>query len=72
MFQQNNVILMVQLGSFLSYFNVNIVGGKSWNILYRPMSQQVMQRTVVEHYQVHISAYLTMHGTRIKIIDFLV
>jgi hypothetical protein len=37
MFRQNNVILREQLGSFLSYFNVNTVGGKSWNVWYRPM-----------------------------------
>jgi hypothetical protein len=28
-FRQNNAILREQLGSFLSYFNVNTVGGKS-------------------------------------------
>jgi hypothetical protein len=32
MFQQNGAILREQIGSFLSYFNVNMVGGKSWNI----------------------------------------
>jgi hypothetical protein len=35
MFRQNNAILGEQLGSFLSYFNVNMVGGKSWNVWYR-------------------------------------
>jgi hypothetical protein len=29
MFQQNNAILRARLGSFLSYFNVSMVGGKS-------------------------------------------
>jgi hypothetical protein len=29
MFRQNNAILREQLGSFLSYFNVSVVGGKS-------------------------------------------
>jgi hypothetical protein len=28
MFRQNNAILREQLDSFLSYFNVNMVGGK--------------------------------------------
>jgi hypothetical protein len=35
MFRQNNAILREQLGSFLSYFNVSTVGGKSWDIWYR-------------------------------------
>jgi hypothetical protein len=29
MFRQNNAILREQLGSFLSYFNVSMLGGKS-------------------------------------------
>jgi hypothetical protein len=29
MFRQNNAILREQLDSFLSYFKVNVVGGKS-------------------------------------------
>jgi hypothetical protein len=70
MFRQNTAILRVQLGSFLCYFDVNMVGAKSWNVWYRPTCQRVMQQTVVEHYQVHISAYLTVHGTRIKTMDF--
>jgi hypothetical protein len=53
MFWQNNAILRDQLGSFLNYFNVNMAGGKSWNVLYRPMCQRVMHRSVMEHYQVH-------------------
>jgi hypothetical protein len=28
MFRQGNAILRGQLGSFLSYFNINVVGGK--------------------------------------------
>jgi hypothetical protein len=37
MFRQNNAIIREQVGSFLSYFNISMVGGKSWNILCRPM-----------------------------------
>jgi hypothetical protein len=40
MFRQNNSILREQLGFFQSYFNVNMVGGKSWNVWYRPMFLQ--------------------------------
>jgi hypothetical protein len=29
MFRENNAIIREQLGSFLSYFNVSMVGGKS-------------------------------------------
>jgi hypothetical protein len=46
MFPQNNAILREQLGSFLSYFNVNMVGGKLWNVWYTPNWQRVMQRNV--------------------------
>jgi hypothetical protein len=52
MFRQNSAILREQLGSFLSYFNVKMVGGKSWNVWYRPMCQRVVQRTVMELYRV--------------------
>jgi hypothetical protein len=38
-FHQTNAILSEQLGSFVNYFNVNMVGGKSWNVQYRPMCQ---------------------------------
>jgi hypothetical protein len=33
MFRQNIASLREQQGSFLSYFNVNMVVGKSWNVL---------------------------------------
>jgi hypothetical protein len=61
MFRQNNAIFKKQLGYFLSYFNVNMVGGKSWNVWYRPMYQRVMQRTVIEHYQVHTAETCRSH-----------
>jgi hypothetical protein len=75
MFRQNNAILREQLGYFLSYFNINMAGGKSWNVRYRPTCQRVRQRNVMEHCQMHtancicwsISTYLIMHGTKIKI-----
>jgi hypothetical protein len=31
MFHQNNAVVREQLGSFPSYFSVNMIGGKSWN-----------------------------------------
>jgi hypothetical protein len=63
-FRQNNAILMEQLGSFLSCFNVNTVGGESWNVWYRPVCQRVMQRTVMEHYQVHtVFHHSSLHNT---------
>jgi hypothetical protein len=43
MFRQNNAILREQLDSFLSYFNVNMVGSKSRDDWYRSMCQRVMQ-----------------------------
>jgi hypothetical protein len=58
MYRQNDAILREQLGSFLSYFNVNMIGGKSWNVWYRLMCQRVIQRTVMEHYQVHTACML--------------
>jgi hypothetical protein len=58
MFRQNNAILREQLGFFLSYFNVNMVGGKSWNVWYKHMCQRVMQRTMMEHYQVHTASWV--------------
>jgi hypothetical protein len=57
MFWQNNAILMEQLGSFLSYFNVNMVGDKSWKVWCRPMCQRAMQWTAMAHYQLHTSGY---------------
>jgi hypothetical protein len=53
MFRQNNAFLREQLGSFLSYFNVSMLGGKSRSTWYRPMCQFVLKRTVMDHYQVH-------------------
>jgi hypothetical protein len=53
MFRQKSAILREHLGSFLSYFSVSMVGGKSWNVWYRPMCQRVMQRSAMGHYQVH-------------------
>jgi hypothetical protein len=64
MFRQNNAILREQLGAFLSYFNVNMVGGESWNIWYtsRSICQRVMQLTVMERYplpSLHIISIVT-------------
>jgi hypothetical protein len=36
MFRQNNAVLREQQRSFLSYFNVSMVRGKSWNVSFRP------------------------------------
>jgi hypothetical protein len=46
-----NFIIRERLGSFLSYFNVSMVGGKSWNVWCKSMCRCFMQRIVVEHYQ---------------------
>jgi hypothetical protein len=64
MLWQNNAILREQLGSFLSYLNVNMVGGKSWNVWYMPMCQRIMQRTVMEHYQVHTVSELYANSVK--------
>jgi hypothetical protein len=61
MFRQYSAILRAQLGSFMSYFNVDMVGGKSWNLRYRPMCPRVMQRTVMEHQLVHLLVNLYIH-----------
>jgi hypothetical protein len=59
MFWQNNDILKEQLGSFLSYFNVNTVGGKSWNVWYRPMYRRVHAGTSVLPYVPWLASYHT-------------
>jgi hypothetical protein len=41
MFRQIDAILKEQLGSILSYFNVNMLGCKSWNLWFRPTCQRV-------------------------------
>jgi hypothetical protein len=43
MFRQNNANLREQLGSFLSYFNVNMVGSNSWNVWYSVSCQRIMR-----------------------------
>jgi ABC-type long-subunit fatty acid transport system fused permease/ATPase subunit len=65
MFWQNNAILREQLGSFLSYFNVSMVEGKSWNVWYRPVCRRIMHQTVMEHKQVHLVVFhhSSVHNT---------
>jgi hypothetical protein len=75
MLRQNNAILKEQLGSFLSYFNVNIVGDKSWNVRYRPMCQRVIERAEMKHYQVHTAETCRSHRVNkeaYKLVDSLV
>jgi hypothetical protein len=50
MFRQN-AIFREELSSFLSYFNVNMVGGKLWTVWCRPMCQRVIQLKLSRTYQ---------------------
>jgi hypothetical protein len=57
MFRQDSAIFREQLGSF--WLTSTSVGGREvMEQMVEPMYRRVMQRTVMEHYQVHTTSWV--------------